>query len=202
MGRKKNEEKTLILTEEQKNALVAMYKEPVKKAARRFATRMVRCSATIEDLEQICYVAVLKRASDFARKQESPSEADFSLLPPLTLDMKHAMCELVLQSLPVGDRISTGTYTETVTNMPVISSIDENAFISPRVEDFSGDTCTYMTFRQWIETLSVLERKIIAEKMSGHNNTTIAKHTGMSDATVTRALRKLAASYRKFVDVT
>lgn len=201
MGRKKTKESALGLTDEQKEIIIAMYEEPVKKAARRFAKSMVKCSATIEDLEQICYITVLKKASEFAKKQEHPSKADFSLLPPMTLDMKHAMCELVLQSLPMGDRISTGTYTETVRNVPAITSIEENDFISPRVKDFSEDVCDVMTFRQWIATLSLQEQKIVIGKLSGKTNTVIARYLGLSDATMTWTLRKLAVSYREFVDV-
>jgi len=200
MGRKKSEETALKLTDEQKDALIVMYEEPVKKAARRFAKSMVKCSATVEDLEQICYIAILKKASDYARKQPHPDRADFSLLPSLALDMKHAMCELVLKSLPMGDRVSTGTYTETLRNAPVISSIDEHDFISPKIKDFSEDVCDVMAFRQWVETLSLQEQKIVVGKLSGKTNTVIARYLGLSDPTMTRTLRKLAASYREFMD--
>lgn len=175
------------LTAAQEEQLINQYDKLLWSIVYRFKRRKGNEYRNDEDLHSECVIVFLRHI------RSCDNMEDVRKVP--IRDMINAMCYFVLGEQAVAYPKRTADFRRVMEN--AVRKVDYSAVDSYKdtwCEPF-GDLIDRITFREFLQSLSDKDREIVIMKLQGVRNGKIARKFGVSDATMTRMIKRLKEIY-------
>lgn len=180
------------LTSLQEEELLNQYDRLIWQTVHRYNQRQhTRFHNNLEDLHSECVLVFLKHI----RACETPEQ--IKRFP--FRDMINAMCLFVLGEQALTYPKRTANFRQVMEQVPVSTSLDCLASVKhDKGEQQMRDIVDVETFKEFCASLPPREQYILQMKTKGCKNREIAVVLGVSDAEMTRTLKKLCGEYRAY----
>ena len=170
------------LTEDQERAILAEYTGKLSAIAKKFCRGK---STSAEDCSQELYIVFLKHI------RQAETAEDIAYLP--MRDFKHAMCEQVLNNLPVSVPKRTADFKRKTETIQTAGDLDQ--IILAGTDAGYAEADERISFDAMWRELSAGDRETVTTMIETGSVTETARALGVNKSTVSRNLKRIRKTY-------